>query len=404
MNSIEKTTKVWIWGAGYYSQFVISCISDDCEILGIIDRNFEKIKAIGNYKVVNVERALKSNFDYIVVSVLEDTPIEKEAEKLNIDRNKVIFFWRSENADMVIKDRKQIVLALMHERDVFRARLSSLPYENGMEQSPRIISWEKLIEKIINGKASLSRFGDGEFDIMLNKGHPKFQTNDNLLKERLREIIKSTDNNIAIAIAQNFIGLERFTEEAADEIRLYMENKREDIIKMLSDDVQYYDAYVSRPYILWEDKRGASERFNSIKRIFKDRDLIIVEGKNGLMGVGNDLLNMSRSVRRIICPESDAWGRYDQIYNSVLKHTKSDSELVCISLGPTATVLAFDLAKQGRQALDIGQIDNEYEWYLQGANKRQLIKGKRVAELKQFEVEDALKNDVYRNQIVDSIE
>jgi hypothetical protein len=36
--------------------------------------------------------------------------------------------------------------------------------------------------------------------------------------------------------------------------------------------------------------------------------------------------------------------------------------LILISLGPTATVLAYDLAKLGYWAIDIGHIDNEYEW------------------------------------------
>ena len=37
-----------------------------------------------------------------------------------------------------------------------------------------------------------------------------------------------------------------------------------------------------------------------------------------------------------------------------------------IALGPTATVLAYDLAARGFWALDIGHIDLEYEWFLNG--------------------------------------
>ena len=35
-----------------------------------------------------------------------------------------------------------------------------------------------------------------------------------------------------------------------------------------------------------------------------------------------------------------------------------------IALGPTATILAYDLAEKGVQALDVGHIDIEYEWFL----------------------------------------
>ena len=33
---------------------------------------------------------------------------------------------------------------------------------------------------------------------------------------------------------------------------------------------------------------------------------------------------------------------------------------------PTATVLAYDLAKEGYWSIDVGHLDLEYEWYLKG--------------------------------------
>ena len=74
--------------------------------------------------------------------------------------------------------------------------------------------------------------------------------------------------------------------------------------------------------------------------------------------------------------------------------------MICISLGPSATVLAYDLAKEGYQALDIGQLDNEYEWYLREAEERIEIPGKMVAEIaaeQKFEIADEA---VYKNQII----
>lgn len=42
----------------------------------------------------------------------------------------------------------------------------------------------------------------------------------------------------------------------------------------------------------------------------------------------------------------------------------------------TATVLAYDLAKNGYQAIDIGHIDIEYEWMLMGATEKIPVPGK----------------------------
>lgn len=42
----------------------------------------------------------------------------------------------------------------------------------------------------------------------------------------------------------------------------------------------------------------------------------------------------------------------------------STNTLVLAALGPTATVLAYDLCNKGYQAIDIGHLDVEYEWFL----------------------------------------
>jgi len=42
----------------------------------------------------------------------------------------------------------------------------------------------------------------------------------------------------------------------------------------------------------------------------------------------------------------------------------------------TATVLAYDLAKLGYWAIDLGHLDLEYEWFLSGRGDRFAVKGK----------------------------
>ena len=41
-----------------------------------------------------------------------------------------------------------------------------------------------------------------------------------------------------------------------------------------------------------------------------------------------------------------------------------------LPLGPAATVLAYDLFKAGYQAIDVGHVDVEYEWWRMGAHKK----------------------------------
>ena len=56
-------------------------------------------------------------------------------------------------------------------------------------------------------------------------------------------------------------------------------------------------------------------------------------------------------------------------------------DVFILALGPTATVLAFDLAKHGYRALDLGHFDLQYEHHLRQAKERTHIAGKYNNEL-----------------------
>ena len=203
---------------------------------------------------------------------------------------------------------------------------------------------------------------------------------DNELAERMREIILSKREDVIIAVADNFGNLDKYKEDAADDIREYMIQSREEIISLLNWNSSYYDTYVSRPYIIYKDKEYATEIFRLFKKVWQDREVLLIEGRTARIGIGNDLFQGAKGISRIECPKKNAWDIYENILQAVKEKAGQDT-LICISLGPTATVLAYDLAVAGYQALDIGQLDNEYEWYIRGADERIPIPGKMVAEV-----------------------
>ena len=76
--------------------------------------------------------------------------------------------------------------------------------------------------------------------------------------------------------------------------------------------------------------------------------------------------------------------------------------LFLIALGPTATVLAYDLFKAGYQAIDIGHVDVEYEWWRMGARRKVKLERKYVNEaLNGSQVADA--GEEYNRQIITKI-
>ena len=114
----------------------------------------------------------------------------------------------------------------------------------------------------------------------------------------------------------------------------------------------------------------------------------------------NDLLNNANSIKRILVPAEEAYNKYDKIYKEAIKMDKKN--LILIAAGPTATVLAYDLSKLGYQAVDIGHIDIEYEWFKLGTDDRVPIKGKYVNEANYRNPED-INNSKYANAIISII-
>lgn len=149
---------------------------------------------------------------------------------------------------------------------------------------------------------------------------------------------------------------------------------------MLNKNKQYYSSDITRFYIDFRDKKGVPNYIKKLKRIWDKRDIIIIEGEKSRLGIGNDLFNNCKSIKRILCPSRNAFNVYNKIINKVVNNINKNN-LILLALGPTATALAFDLYKLGYQAIDVGHIDIEYEWFLKNATIKFQVENKYVAEV-----------------------
>lgn len=398
--------KIYIWGTGKYSELAYKSVKrEECTVCGFIDNDKRKQggKWIDGIKIMMPELLLKVDVDHILISVKDYESILDQCTNMGFDYEQIDVFWEPDSEIPYI-DMRKTLLEMDLELDRYKSRLENYPYELGLGRQPKIKSSVELLKIVIEKKASVCRFGDGELELMRGKERPWFQDASEKLSIRLREVFNSRESNIILAVSNNFGSLECYTEDAADGIRDYLyRGDREEIIECFDLQYTYYDAYVSRPYILYKNKGPAKVIFNLLKKIWWKRSVLIVEGKYTRMGVGNDLLDGVKNVRRIICPDSNAFGYYERIIFSIRKNAM-EGELILISLGPTATVLAYDLAKDGFQTFDIGQIDNEYEWFLRQVDERIEIPGKTVAELGEFHQPKEISiNEKYEAQIVDRI-
>lgn len=398
--------KIIIWGMGKNYTVVYDAIrKDNCQVIGVIDNRAKKLKkTYRDIKFIEADDLKNIKFDWIVLSPEDCDGIVQELQKRGIAHNQYSSFWNENNIPEIINYDKRKIVLLERRLNECNAIIENIPYEVKEKierfEYPNILSIDELVDKIVNEKLSLCRYGDGELDVMLGKQRVWYQRYDERIRKRLLEIFNSENEDVVIAVADNFSSLDQYTDEAAMAIRLYLANgHRKELIDMIGTKRVFYNAYISRPYMMYKNKIGAQYVFENIKRMWKNRNVLIVEGKSTRMGVNNTLLSECGSVRRILCPDTEAFNYYDAIFDKVIENANK-GDLVLSVLGQTATILSYDLAVSGIQAIDIGQIDNEYEWYLRGAQKRIPIPGKTVSEFcRGFIFENCELKDYY-NQIV----
>lgn len=271
-----------------------------------------------------------------------------------------------------------------------------------MRKTPiKIMSVEETIQKIKKERKSIARFGDGELDV-INGGDIGFQNKNEALGKRLLEILQEKQDDCIIGLPDALNTLDNLTEESETFWIKNMYDNRKTWLKYLDTDRTYGDSHLTRLYIRYKDRSNAGKYFAMLKSLWKNKDVIICEGELTRVGIGNDLLDDCKSIQRIIGPSENAFDKHDELLQVLKQQPKSS--LIILALGPTATVLAYELAKEGYQALDIGHLDIEYEWYTRNATKKEKISYKYTNEVKKGKTAQKFEDEDYTSQIKTIIE
>lgn len=263
--------------------------------------------------------------------------------------------------------------------------------------TPRIMSIDDTLDYIIEHKCSIARFGDGEFKLICGD-NIKFQGANNQLSLRLREVITSNTNECLICLPDSFGSLRWMVPKAYNYMwRIVCEN-REKWMSVVEVNRNYGNAYLSRCYIDWKDKSKSKQWFEQAKKIWEQQEIVFIEGEKSRLGVGNDLFANAKSVHRILCPSENAFSYYDSILETATQLDKK--KLILLALGPTASVLAYDLSRLGYRALDVGHIDIEYEWFLRKATEKVRIEYKFTNEAVGGDVVEELFDGEWASQVI----
>lgn len=246
-----------------------------------------------------------------------------------------------------------------------------------IKKKPEVATVEETIDAIAKNNCSIARYGDGEIKLVAGRDI-SFQKATPFAVDKLREVLSSDVDGMLVGIADIFGDRSRYNEKANDYWKKHLHRFRKVWYRYLIKGKKYYNASMTRQYIALNDRSQGVGIYNSMKKIWEGKNVVFIEGEKSRMGVGNDLFDGAKSIKRIIGPATQAFSKYDEILHEALKQEKD--VLFLIALGPAATGLAYDLHMNGYQAVDIGHVDVEYEWLIMGAEKKTALKNKMVFE------------------------
>lgn len=270
---------------------------------------------------------------------------------------------------------------------------------------PNIKFYEDVetVNLIVDERKSLARFGDGEFLWMTGEKLESFQDYSEDFSNDLKKAFSSTNKNLLIGIPYGIVNSKKCNLYAKMHWKIIKDDSFKRILEFVDLNKTYCNASITRPYIDYRDYKFSTDNFNNLKRIWNKRDVVFVEGEKTKLGMGNDLFNNVKSVKRIICPATNAYEKKELIKDSILKNVPKETMLLG-ALGPTASILAMEMTELGYQFVDIGHVDVEYMWYLNHSILRDEIPGKYVNESGSKVCSNIYdNNESYLNSIIDKI-
>lgn len=254
--------------------------------------------------------------------------------------------------DKILKTINQMLDNIVYE----------LPEHLNLISKPRIKNLEETVDALINSNSSFCRFGDGEL-IIINGGEIGFQKADSILAARLKEILTSQNDNIFIGINYHYYSadLSMFHDYVKFVYRSFITPIRQDLNKLLINNKQYYAAGFTSIYTTLKDYDFDSY-FSKAKQIWANKDIVIICGERIFNHIDYNIFDCANSIEYQYAPTENAFDKYSEILENAKKIDKK--KMVVSILGPTAKILAYDLALLGYRALDLGHIAKDYDAYM----------------------------------------
>jgi glycosyltransferase family protein len=215
------------------------------------------------------------------------------------------------------------------------------------------------LKEIADKNCSVARYGDGELGICMGEGI-RFQEYDGKLSQRLKEIlVDESVENLLVCLAPHTNSYYTVTPRVRTFIYKFFARRKESYVKLLNPDRKYGSTFISRPdAFLFE--AGQLEQYRELlRRLWDKRDVLVVTGKGSRFSLDEELFDNIKSSEVIYGLPENAFREYNDILERIKTHSRD--KLILLAMGPAATVLAYDLAKEKYQAIDLGHLPSCYQ-------------------------------------------
>ena len=269
-------------------------------------------------------------------------------------------------------------------------------------KQPKVLNDLDTIDYILKNRCSITRFGDGELRLMRGIDL-EFQDYNKELSKKLKSC--KTNDKCLVCIPDIFnrasFNLDNIKPGPYEYWEQFKSNRGGLWNFYFGKQTILGDAFISRFYLRKKDPTKIPAYVEKLKQLWQDRNIIFVEGAQSRLGVGNDLFDNAKSIKRILCPPVNSYEKYNEIKHAILDNANKE-DLVILALGPTATALAFEMSEYC-QCLDLGHIDIEYEWFRMGATKKVPIPSKYVNEADGGRNPEDSTDEKYKSEIIKTI-
>ena len=238
-------------------------------------------------------------------------------------------------------------------------RINEYFYHYIRDRYPEVLTEKQTVEQILEKRTSLARYGDAEFKLCRGKSVVRQPTSP-AMSRRLRDILRNDAPNLAVGIPP-FPDRARITDPTMDSFFRKFYFREWESVHYMKDKI-YLSSFAFCPDHCNLPHEEVAAHIGRFRRIWQDREVTFVcnDQFRDAMSSSN-LFDNTKSRSFVRAPDKNAYGCYDDLLEQSIR--RPTDNLFLLACGPTAAILACDLAARGYQAVDVGDIlERTYPW------------------------------------------